>query len=167
MKKKLKDELEDIAPKPEPKIDGRIDGKYKPEYCDRIIEFFSDYLRSEGTGKIRGIPTIVKFAKSIGVSRQTIMSWKDRYPEFKEAYDTAKDLKLDLLDDGALVGTLNPNYVKYMVSCEYRRIEPHFTQNVNATVTGEMSEDDIKLLNRVMSRLNGKDDNGNDEPDDE
>lgn len=52
--------------------------EYKPEYCDAVIEHARDGA------------SLTSFAASVGVSRQTITNWTERYPEFLEASARAR-----------------------------------------------------------------------------
>lgn len=51
---------------------------YKPEYCKKVIEFMSE-------GYSKGA-----FAGSIGVSRDALVDWCKKYPEFGEAMGAAQ-----------------------------------------------------------------------------
>ena len=51
---------------------------YRPEYCERIIEVMKTGLSVAG------------FAGTIGVSREAIAEWANRYPEFLHALHVAK-----------------------------------------------------------------------------
>lgn len=53
--------------------------KYRAEYCQRIVETMSE-------GK-----SLVQFAVSIGVSRDSIYEWEKVHPEFKLACKAAKE----------------------------------------------------------------------------
>ncbi len=66
-----------ISAKPERNKGGRPT-EYRPEYCDKIIEFCS-----------RG-HTIEAFAGSIGVTSRAVFKWVDKYPEFAHAKELAK-----------------------------------------------------------------------------
>lgn len=47
--------------------------KYKPEYCQKVIDFGKDGL------------SIAEMACEIGVAKQTLYSWMKFYPEFLDA----------------------------------------------------------------------------------
>lgn len=51
---------------------------YRPEYCDRVIEFCTD-------GK-----SLTAFAGEIGVGRRTISLWRTAHAEFDDACEVAK-----------------------------------------------------------------------------
>jgi len=54
--------------------------KYKPEYCDTIVDFMRDGA------------SIVEFAASIGVSRDSVYEWAKNNPAFSDALKTAMEL---------------------------------------------------------------------------
>lgn len=102
---------------------------YKPEYCDKIIQYFdivpyrTVQVKEKDTtkGKKNEGKTIVKFvekpedmrfledfAQEIGVKSRTLLLWVEKYPKFKEAYDRAKELQQRNLIINGLKGLYNP-----------------------------------------------------------
>lgn len=109
---------------------------YDPKYCDEILSFFSGsrYERvvieeehketKQGrTDRVKyryipnDLPHLEAFARSIGVSYRTLYSWAhDKkeggeelvYPEFAEAYATAKQLQKEFLITNGLMGNYPP-----------------------------------------------------------
>jgi len=85
---------------------------YKPEYCQAIIDYFNiepyEEVRNEDGLIIDRIPVKVpllgKFAASIGTTRSTIHRWKNKYPEFAIAYETAQAYQEDILLTNGLLG---------------------------------------------------------------
>ena len=83
--------------------------KYKPEYCDQIIEYFSvtpyenkvvETIHTKGGDIIKkykevpsDLPLISKFARSIGVTHETIDEWARVHREFSLALKEAKKLQ--------------------------------------------------------------------------
>ena len=53
---------------------------YRPESCERFIE-----MSSQGMG-------IIEIAAGLGVTRQTLYNYCERYPEFLDAYTRGKEL---------------------------------------------------------------------------
>lgn len=53
--------------------------KFKPEYCEMLIEHMKQGYDFRS------------FGPAIGVSKMTIHTWKNRYPEFKAAYEEGLD----------------------------------------------------------------------------
>lgn len=94
--------------------------KYDPSVCDQIIAFFDVPLtRRIMIGKKTGIdgsvtelykdiannlPLIKMFARSIGVSHDTLIEWTKVHPAFSEAYKEAKALQENFLVQHGLIG---------------------------------------------------------------
>lgn len=58
------------------------------------------------------LPSMPKFARLIGVSRQTLYVWAKQYPTFQEAMEMAKDMFEDALIQRGLQGWYPPELVK-------------------------------------------------------
>ncbi len=106
--------------------------KYHKKYCKAIEEFFSrppnqqvvkkEIIKVNGTVEREYItipnplPTVRKFADSIGVNPDTIHEWakattkkgKKKYPEFSESYARAMGKAQDFLVDNGLAGLIPP-----------------------------------------------------------
>jgi len=98
--------------------------KYKPEYCQAIIDFFSGpkserIVKSVTTGKNEyekteyvtvpcELPTLAKFARKIGVNKDTVIEWTKQHKEFSDAYNDIKDLQKEFLVDNGLAGLYPP-----------------------------------------------------------
>lgn len=87
--------------------------KYKPEYGPQLLEFMAQ-------GK-----SVLQFAASIGVHKDSIYEWKNRHPEFTpyfelaiEAYEAWWTELGRLGTSGALAGKFNP--VSYIYSMKAR-----------------------------------------------
>ncbi len=103
--------------------------KYKSKYCDLIIKFFdcektkeviksittgkNEYSKTEYTTIANELPTLLKFAKNIGVKYNTIYNWQDKdnsqyHEEFFNAYNEAKALQKEFLVSNGLAGLYPP-----------------------------------------------------------
>ncbi len=96
--------------------------KFKPEYCEKLIKFFSTepYREKETfhSGKngqswstyedvANDLPTFERFAVNIGVDTDTLLEWSkdpEKYPGFSVAYKRAKHLQKDILLTNGLRG---------------------------------------------------------------
>lgn len=98
---------------------------YKPEYCQKMIDFFNvphiikvekEITNPDGSITIKEterpnkLPTFEAFAFSIGHHRETLRNWCESYPEFFAAYKKAQDLQKDMLIYLGMVGLYNPTF---------------------------------------------------------
>ena len=54
--------------------------------------------------QLRGLPSLEKWAKLIGVAPSTVSHWRREYPEFDEACRDCMAIQTDILRDGGLGG---------------------------------------------------------------
>lgn len=112
--------------------------KYKPEYCDLIIEFFSEQPESKMTERghisVTGkLPTFESFATKLQVSVDTLHEWRTVHTDFSEAYTRAKAMQRDAMMQHGLTGAYNPAFTKFLLSANHGMHETS-NQNVNAEV---------------------------------
>ncbi len=95
--------------------------KYKPQYCRKIIDFFSvepyRELRIQRQGKPaeyklipNALPFFAAFARSIKVDEDTVVEWAKVYPAFSASYKKAKALQKEFLIENGLLGLYNPAF---------------------------------------------------------
>jgi len=109
--------------------------KYKKRFCKMLIDFFDigpyekiEIPHYQADGKTlkwmdyklvpARMPSLLKFAKKIGVSYQTIKNWVDEnhdsfQPEFFEAFTCAKEIRKDWIIDLGLSGLVPPLSYKF------------------------------------------------------
>ena len=95
--------------------------KYLPEYPQMLVDYFDiepvnykDVTYTYKNGDTREsseeeasqIPFLSSFAKSIGITHDTLLEWVKVYPEFSVAYKRAKKLQMEFL----MVNGLRGNY---------------------------------------------------------
>jgi hypothetical protein len=103
---------------------------YKPEYCERMLDYFS--IKPYTTLEIKDnqgqtvqskpvpnlFPTLARFAVDIGVTRDTLYEWSTaknedeslKYPEFSYAYKKAKEYQEANLVEGTLNGAYQQTF---------------------------------------------------------
>lgn len=122
-----------VAPKK--KHPGGRPSKYKPKYCQEIID----------CGK-RG-DTLVHFANSILVTKQTLHEWASVHPEFYDALSISKSLNeeywLNLAKNrGNGITNGSDTIIKYMLSASHGyREKTDVVSNVTADVTSKSTVD--------------------------
>lgn len=96
---------------------------YRPEYCQKIIDFFAEQCREPfrtvrkplPRGKWKEVtlpnhpPFLVDFAQSIGVLISTLQQWQDSQPAFARAMEHARELRAKMLVANGLAGVYNPH----------------------------------------------------------
>lgn len=117
-----------------PKHPGGRPTNYKPEFCDKLIEYFDiepwkereipHYKNGALTWtdyKIMPVrmPTLRRFAKSINVGIRTVYGWIDEkcgsyQMEFSHAFTCAKDIRKEWLVDVGLSGSAPPASFKFV-----------------------------------------------------
>jgi hypothetical protein len=106
---------------------GRPSG-YKPGYCEDIIAFFRRPYTKDETRRFlrRGkwvdeqvtipeeMPDFWEYADKIRVTRKTLNNWKDKYPEFKEAWERCRALQKRFINYLGANNLWDPHYAQFM-----------------------------------------------------
>ena len=114
-------DMDDKKPAKKTPHPGGAPTKYKPEYCKKIIEFFSINPDYEVTETVEGknwsknttkkmpnyFPTFEKFAVELDVDTDTLVEWSKVHQEFSVAYKKAKQLQKNFLMQNGLAGLYN------------------------------------------------------------
>ena len=103
--------------------------KYKPEYADKLIEYFSqpatrvEYAKKfDKDGNVVGetpvvlpndYPTFEGFAASIGVHTDTLRNWCETSRRFRYCYVRAREMQKGKLITNTLSGFYNPQFAKF------------------------------------------------------
>ena len=105
--------------------------KYEPESIFPKIE---RYIAMCGTQNHK-LPTIEGLAITLGVSRETIYSWSEQYPEFSDTIKTILDLqKVQLMDDGMYGGKeVNSTMAIFLLKVNHgmKENDPSTLQQIN------------------------------------
>ena len=107
--------------------------KYAAKYCREIIEFFDvdatrivEDMRRDGSTTERRVanamPTFAKFARKIGVSRDTLNEWTKNHAEFSDSYKRCKELQEEFLINVGLAGVTSASFVIFTMKnvCGWR-----------------------------------------------
>src|SRR6056300_1434746 len=91
--------------------------KYKPEYCQKIIDYFNVPLTERVGAKKEAseLPMLIGFAMEIGVSYETILEWTKVHEEFSHAYKSAKRLQEKLIAANAMNNRYNAYFAQFML----------------------------------------------------
>ncbi len=144
--------------------------KYKPEYCQKIIDFFSTppntikeiehFKNGEVSWKDQKIianklPTFHEFARSIGVWPNTIKAWCREHNEFLTAFNYAKTLQKYFLIENGLNGCYNSTAFVFTAK-NITDMKDH-TEQVQKIQYAELSDTELdneldKLLNETTDK---------------
>lgn len=107
--------------------------KYKEEYCDKLIEFFTnvapqviydEYYDAEGKLKNKRasmiippkLPTFEGFAWEIGVTVGTLANWRKEHPQFDIAYARALEKQREILLVNGTNKQYDGNFSKFLLT---------------------------------------------------
>lgn len=141
---------------------------YKPEYCEQLIEYFSEAPYKEVTKQVvtksgdvinvtqneaSDFKSLAAFANRIKVHKDTLHEWSKVHPEFSDAYKRAKQYQEEWLTVNGTKGLTNPAFsiftAKNVIDWRDKRdIE------VKEKPTEKMSDEDIqKQIDELNERL--------------
>lgn len=98
--------------------------KYRPEYCDKIVEFFGvtptleEVVKKKLESGIIIFPTFEKFAHEICVTVKTLHEWCKEHIEFSQSYERAKQMQKAFLIQCGLNDLYNAGFAKFVaINC--------------------------------------------------
>jgi hypothetical protein len=102
--------------------------EYKPEYCQKLIEYFDiepvreipeTWYNPDGSVKRESMKLVANpprhiggFARLLGVAKSTVYDWARKYPDFAYSLLHARDMRRAMIIDNALSGLYNPLFAK-------------------------------------------------------
>jgi hypothetical protein len=101
--------------------------KYTKELPRRMYLYFADYEDA------RSCPSFVKFAKSIGSTKEELEGFRAR-KEFDRAWRVCDEIRRDYLTDKALTKHFDPSFVKFLLSDGALQNESEDSLSVKITV---------------------------------
>lgn len=120
---------------------------YKPEYCEKLIHFFSrqpytERLINKYTKAGRVIeqyekipcefPYFADFAFELGYTEKVLRDWRDRHEDFNSAYTYAKRLQKKLLNTLVATGIYDKSYGQFMaINITDMKAVHHVEQNIS------------------------------------
>jgi len=130
---------------------------YRPEYCQKIIEYFSvkPYERDHNDNPIANdMPTKAGFAIELGVDRDTLKEWAKTYPEFSAAYKRCEEFQELFLVTNGMKGIVNPAFSMFVAKnllkwSDRTEVKQDIDQKVKADI--EVTVKEVDLSERVKS----------------
>jgi len=131
--------------------------KYKPEYCQKIIEFFDRPLVEHKPKEVihpklgvvsimeeRGtdLPLFQDFAHELSVHTDTLLEWCTKHEEFSVSYKRAKELQAKHLITNTMQNRYATSFAIFTAKNimgwrDKQEIEQTTNQNVTITIDGE------------------------------
>lgn len=109
--------------------------KYREEYCERMLEWFSD--------ESRPFPQFTFFAEELGVDDETILEWSKNYPRFRSCYARCKKIQLAKLVEGTMFKQFDSSFAKFIaINCHGMKEKVETDVKADATITVNIKEVD-------------------------
>ena len=103
-------------------IDERIPGTDAKSAEERNLEYTRLVGEKALKAKLRGVPSLEKWAKKIGVNPSTVSRWRREYPEFDEACRDCMAIQTDILRDGGLGGIYSSRVTTFLIKMNEDRL---------------------------------------------
>lgn len=97
--------------------------KYKEEFCEQMVDYFSQpnwIGRKKGNDDIKEakeFPTFVEFASKIKVHDDTLSDWVHKHPTFSRAYKHCEKLQTQCITQNAFTGRYNAAFAMFFLKC--------------------------------------------------
>jgi hypothetical protein len=94
--------------------------KYKPEIITKINEYLEEAIPQN-----MKIPTVEGIALKLGISRDTLYEWADKYPEFSDTFERLKMMQKEHLTEIGIFGgkEINATIVQLLLKVNHGMIE--------------------------------------------
>lgn len=122
----------------------RAKSDYKPEYAGKLLEFFRHYSDVEA-----GVPTLQRFAQSIGTYTDACCAWVREHDDFATAFVEAMRIQERMLINGGLTRVFDPSFAKFLLAANHGYREKDEKANVELNSGGG-------TLNVIVSRKEEK-----------
>ena len=103
-------------------IDEHIPGTDAESAAARNVEYARLVDEKAIKAKLRGVPSLEKWAKKIGVNPSTVSRWRREYPEFDEACRDCMAIQTDILRDGGLGGIYSSRVTTFLIKMNEDRL---------------------------------------------
>lgn len=105
---------------------------YLPDYAIAMRKYFAGkdpweiHMTDKGAAQLiprDKMPTFTRFAAMIGFSPRTFLDWRNRHPDFNEAYEDCLEIqKAFIMESGGI--TLNGGFAQWLLKCNHGMKEP-------------------------------------------
>lgn len=135
--------------------------KYKKEYAEILLKYFKkEPVKDETIERVTkdgkkvkikqktavDFPTIAGFCASIGIHKDTLHEWIKKFPEFSDAYNTAKNYQENILVVNALKSFYNPAFSAFFAKNNLGYADKQEAQNTNFNFNADVKTDYDSLM---------------------
>ena len=117
-------------------IEKKYLGEDETAVVERTAAFKRLYDEMMVKERMRGLPSLQKWAKKIGVDPSTVSRWQREYPEFAQACRDCMAVQDDILRDGGLGSLYASRVVTFLLEMNERR-----AKEIDQTTGGMRFED--------------------------
>ena len=129
---------------------GGAPSKYRNSYCQRMVDWFLDFVDQEK----KGMPQFEVFAiEELKVTPQTLINWRNDKPEFKEAYEICKAIQKSYVINRGLSGANNPRMTQFVLSTCFKMSEYAKKKPEEQKEEVGLSAGDRELLEKIAERM--------------
>lgn len=89
---------------------------------ERIAAFERIGAEMSARARLRGLPSLEKWAKNVNVNPSTVSRWRNEYPEFDEACRDCQAIQNDILRDGGLGGIYASRVATFLIKMNEERL---------------------------------------------
>jgi hypothetical protein len=118
-------------------IDKRIPGTDSQARAKRNAEYEALMNEQAATARLRGVPSLEKWAKLVKVNPSTVSRWRKEYPEFDDACRDCMAIQTDILRDGGLGGLYSSRVGRVLIKMN----EDRMLQDEERQIEGMRLED--------------------------
>lgn len=102
-------------------IEKGLAGEDAENVAKRTAAYSGLLAEMNGRERLRGLPSLEKWARRIRVHPSTVSRWRTEHPEFDEACRDCLLIQKDLLRDGGLSGVYGSSTVNFLLKMQEER----------------------------------------------
>ena len=130
-------------------IDKRIPGTDSQARAKRNEEYEALMKEQAATARLRGVPSLEKWAKLVKVNPSTVSRWRREYPEFDDACRDCMAIQSDILRDGGLGGLYSSRVATFLIKMNEDRLvldEARQTEGMRLEDFSDALEEDTEIM---------------------
>jgi hypothetical protein len=100
--------------------------KYTDKMPEALVEYFLTCAETRPSVSVPVLketftvmPTMVGFAKKVGVTTRTLLNWREAHDEFEQAYDYAMSIVADMIQQFSINNVWSPSMSVFMLKANH------------------------------------------------